>query len=35
VTLVNPRLFQLLVLLALVASFVAKAKWQVGFHDGG
>jgi hypothetical protein len=34
VTHVNARLFQLLVVMALVAAFVAKAKWQVGFFDG-
>jgi hypothetical protein len=30
----NARLVQLLVLLMLLAAFVAKAKWQVGFFDG-
>jgi hypothetical protein len=34
VTLVNARLVQLLVLLTLLAAFLAKAKVSVGFFDG-
>jgi hypothetical protein len=30
----NARLVQLLVLLMVLASLFAKAKWQVGFFDG-
>jgi hypothetical protein len=34
VTHVNARLVQLLILLTLLAAFLAKAKWHVGFFDG-
>jgi hypothetical protein len=31
---VNARLVQLLFVLMMLAAFVAKAKWQIGFFDG-
>jgi hypothetical protein len=34
VTHVNARLIQLLVLMTLLAAFLAKGKWPVGFFDG-
>ena len=30
----NARQIQLLVLLTLLASFLAKAQWAIGFFDG-